>query len=174
MHPMCQKNIFLLNIYLYCIICMSSFQFMLSNLKNMNNPNISDACDVMYQTFVTPAVKLNEKKLAFVIQIFWRVHRDTEWLIHRSRWLYKHQHKHRHSQQRRLSTELLFSVYLSIQKQQSSPSEHTHVCVCIHPHFFVYNTTGALEAVFKHDQMNTEALISQQRENMFALFAART
>lgn len=120
----------------------------------------------MYQTFVPPAVKLNEKNLILLFRYFDMFTGTQKWLIHRSRWLNEHQHKHTHAQQRRLSTVLLFSVHLSIQKQQSSPSEHTHACVCIHPHFFVYNTTGSLEAVWKHDQMNTEALISQHRENM--------
>lgn len=107
---------------------------------------------------------MKKKKLFdFVTGILWHVHRDTEWLIHRSRWLYEHQNKHRHAEQSRGG---FFSVYLCIQKQQSSPSEHIHPWVCIHPHFFVYNTTGALEAMREHDQMNTEALISQQRENM--------
>lgn len=85
------------------------------------------------------------------------VHRDREWVIHRST------NTDTHS---RGESVLFFSVYLSSEKQQSSLTEHIHVCVSIHPHFFVYTTTGALEAAGKHDQTNTEPLISQQKENM--------
>lgn len=75
------------------------------------------------------------------------------------------QHKHSRGE----SVLLFFSVYLRSQKQQSSPAEHIYLCVSIHPQFFVCNTTGALKACTeKHDQMNTEPLISQQRENMFS------
>lgn len=127
----------------------------------------------MYQNFVTPALKFNEKNLILLLRYF-DIFTGTQndWFTAAAGFMNTGTNTDTQSRGG-FSSVLFFSVYLCIQKQQSSPSEHIHACVCIHPHFFVYNTTGALEAAWEHDQMNTEALISQQRKNMLPYSALK-
>lgn len=110
--------------------------------------------NVEYQdVFPSSSVKLLMKELDFAIFRYFDM-----FIVTKYEWFTKDTH----------SRVCIIFQCVSEQSKAAVCSCRTYTCVCLHPPtiFFVCNTTGALETVGEHDQMNTEPLISQQRENM--------